>query len=113
MERKLVFSSRAVTLCSRVLGDQIIFTPSHLFMFLSSMALLEGKDPVEKLNSSYWKAYKANLFVWPAVQAVNFSFTPLEHRVLAVNLVSLGECLPLNDCRLPPPSLVPPQDTPS
>lgn len=94
MQRKLVFSSPTVTLVSRVVGDQVIFTPSHLFMFLSSMSLLEGKDPMEKLRASYWKAYKANLFVWPAVQAVNFSFVPLEHRVLAVNLVSLGECRP-------------------
>ncbi|KAA8576400.1 hypothetical protein EYC84_006530 [Monilinia fructicola] len=28
--------------------------------------------------------------IWPAVQAVNFKLVPLEHRVLVVNIVSLG-----------------------
>lgn len=32
--------------------------------------------------------------VWPLVQAVNFRFVPLEHRVLVVNVVSLGESFP-------------------
>lgn len=52
---------------------------------------MEGTDPGEKLQSTYWEALKKNWMVWPAVQAVNFKFVPLEHRVLVVNVVSLGE----------------------
>lgn len=52
---------------------------------------MEGTDPKEKLESTYWEALKKNWMVWPAVQAVNFKFVPLEHRVLVVNVVSLGE----------------------
>ena len=55
------------------------------------MAVMEGTDPGEKLRSTYWEALKKNWMVWPAVQAVNFRFVPLEHRVLVVNVVSLGE----------------------
>ena len=55
------------------------------------MAMMEGTDPGEKLRSTYWEALKKNWMVWPAVQAVNFRFVPLEHRVLVVNVVSLGE----------------------
>lgn len=52
---------------------------------------MEGSDPKEKLRGTYWEALKKNWMVWPAVQAVNFKLVPLEHRVLVVNVVSLGE----------------------
>ena len=52
---------------------------------------MEGTDPGEKVRGTYWEALKKNWMVWPAVQAVNFKFVPLEHRVLVVNVVSLGE----------------------
>jgi hypothetical protein len=55
------------------------------------MSILEGSDPLEKLRKGYLTAYKANLLLWPWVQAVNFTFVPLEHRVLVVNIVSVGE----------------------
>ena len=55
------------------------------------MAVMEGADPAERLRGTYFEALKKNWMVWPAVQAVNFKFVPLEHRVLVVNVVSLGE----------------------
>ena len=55
------------------------------------MAIMEGTDPGEKVRGTYWEALKKNWMVWPAVQAVNFKFVPLQHRVLVVNVVSLGE----------------------
>ena len=60
-------------------------------MFLNSMAIMEGSSPKEKMESTYTNALTKNWMVWPAVQAVNFKFVPLEHRVLVVNVVSLGE----------------------
>lgn len=44
----------------------------------------------DKLNSTYWMALTRNWMLWPWVQLVNFSFVPLNHRVLVVNVVSLG-----------------------
>lgn len=60
---------------------------------------MEGSDPKEKLNSTYFEALKKNWMVWPAVQAINFKFVPLEHRVLVVNIVSLGEGHEFWDCK--------------
>lgn len=90
MENNFVFHSPKLTLASRVAGDQLVFTPTHMFCFLTSMSIMEGKDPMERLRTAYLKAYKANLLVWPFVQGVNFAIVPLEHRVLVVNVVSLG-----------------------
>ena len=52
---------------------------------------MEGEDPKKRLEGTYFEALKKNWMVWPAVQAVNFKFVPLEHRVLVVNVISLGE----------------------
>lgn len=64
-----------------------------MFAFLSSMAIMEGSSPMDKLKSTYGTALAKNWMVWPGVQLVNFKFVPLEHRVLLVNVVALGEML--------------------
>lgn len=79
------------TLAARVIADQTLFAPTNLFVFLSTMAVLEGKDPAKKIASSYSDILTANWTVWPLVQTLNFKFVPLEGRVLVVNLVSLGK----------------------
>ncbi|KAF2424951.1 hypothetical protein EJ08DRAFT_689476 [Tothia fuscella] len=78
------------TTLARVALDQLVFTPTNLFVFLSSMAIMEGTSPKEKLNSTYGIAITKNWLIWPWVQLVNFKLVPLEHRVLVVNVVALG-----------------------
>lgn len=51
---------------------------------------MEGTSPKEKLEKSYWTALTSNWMVWPFIQVVNFKFVPLHHRVLLVNVISLG-----------------------
>ena len=91
LQRHVVLGSVATTTAARVAADQIIFAPIQLTCFLSSMAIMEGSNPVEKWKNAFGPAYKANLAVWPFVQGVNFTFVPLELRVLVVNVISLGE----------------------
>ena len=54
------------------------------------MAIMEGSSPKDKLESTYATALTKNWMVWPFVQAINFKLVPLHHRVLVVNVVSLG-----------------------
>lgn len=75
---------------ARVGLDQAVLAPCNLFMFLNYMAVMEGSDPQKKIESTYMNALTKNWMVWPFVQLVNFKFTPLQHRVLVVNVVSLG-----------------------
>lgn len=91
LQKHVVLKSTAGTAAARVTADQVIFAPIQLTVFLSSMAIMEGSDPVEKWRNSFVPSYKANLIVWPFVQGINFTFVPLELRVLVVNVVSLGE----------------------
>jgi protein Mpv17 len=90
LQRRINFENKTQTIVARVLADQCIFASTNMFVFLSTMAILEGKSPQEKLQKSYIPGLKANWTIWPAVQAANFSIVPLEHRVLVVNIVSLG-----------------------
>jgi len=87
---KIQFQNKYVTTGARVLADQTVFASCNLGFFLSSMAYMEGASPKARLESTYMEALKKNWMVWPAVQAINFSYVPLHHRVLVVNIVSLG-----------------------
>ncbi|KAI9376463.1 integral membrane protein, Mpv17/PMP22 family [Aspergillus egyptiacus] len=94
LQRNIVLKNAKATIAARVVADQAFFAPTHLTFFLTSMALMEGTDPIRKLKTSFIPGYKANLTVWPFVQGVNFAFVPLEFRVLVVNVISLGwNCL--------------------
>jgi hypothetical protein len=90
LQKKINLRTNIQTTAARVMADQTIFASTNMFLFLSSMSIMEGSDPREKLKKSYVPGLKANWLVWPAVQSVNFTMVPLEHRVLVVNIVSLG-----------------------
>lgn len=93
LQRKVVIPGKPnLEIVARVLTDQTVFASTNLFCFLSSMAIMEGTDPSDKLKQSYTTALQKNWMVWPAVQFTNFKFVPLQHRVLVVNVVSLGKC---------------------
>lgn len=70
--------------------DQGIFAPTFIGVFLSSMAVLEGGSVREKLDRSYKDALLTNWAIWPFVQMVNFKLVPLQHRLLFVNVISIG-----------------------
>lgn len=82
--------SKNATVAAQIALDQGVFAPVMIGVFLSSMALLEGGKPQDKLDKNYKNALTSNYMVWPAVQAVNFKYMPLEHRVLFVNVISIG-----------------------
>jgi protein Mpv17 len=116
LQKHINLSTRPRTIAARVAADQLIFTPIGLTLFLSTMAFFEGWPPrkalegadarpgaeparaeatarervEQRLRAAWLPAFTRNLIVWPAVQAVNFSVVPLEHRVLVVNVVALG-----------------------
>lgn len=90
LQRKIVLRNKNAEIVARVAADQTVFATTNMFVFLSSMAIMEGSDPKKKLESTYTTALAKNWMVWPWVQAINFKFVPLDHRVLVVNIVSLG-----------------------
>jgi protein Mpv17 len=90
LQNKIVLKNKNLEIVTRVAADQTLFASTNLFVFLSSMALMEGSSPRDKLEKSYKTALQKNWMVWPFIQLLNFRFTPLHHRVLVVNVISLG-----------------------
>ncbi|KAM3083965.1 Protein required for ethanol metabolism [Clarireedia jacksonii] len=90
LQNKVVLKNKNLEIAARVAADQCILAPLNLGMFLSVMSVLEGVSPKEKIEANYSTAIQKNYMIWPAVQAINFKLIPLEHRVLVVNIVSLG-----------------------
>ncbi|KAI1004166.1 hypothetical protein K3495_g4040 [Podosphaera aphanis] len=90
LQNKIVLKNPNLQILAQVAADQSVFAGCNLFCFLSSMAIMEGSDPMEKLENNYMSALTKNWMVWPFVQIVNFKFVPLQHRVMLVNVVSLG-----------------------
>ena len=91
LQNRINLANANATIAARVLTDQTVFASTNLFCFLSSMAIIEGTSPKDKLDAAYWPALQKNWMLWPAVQAINFKLVPLHHRVLVVNVVSLGK----------------------
>ncbi|KAK4242682.1 hypothetical protein C8A03DRAFT_29112 [Achaetomium macrosporum] len=90
LSRHVNLGSANTTILARVACDQGVFAPTFIGVFLSSMAVLEGTSPKEKLARSYKDALTTNWMVWPFVQMVNFKLVPLQHRLLFVNVISIG-----------------------
>ncbi|KAF2091200.1 sym-1 [Saccharata proteae CBS 121410] len=88
--QKIQLGSTNMTIAARVAADQLVFAPCNLFVFLSTMAALEGSSIKSKLDTTYTNALTKNWMVWPFIQLTNFKLVPLEHRVLVVNVISLG-----------------------
>ncbi|KAG2225570.1 hypothetical protein INT45_013681, partial [Circinella minor] len=81
------------TLLKKVAADQFLCAPIFIGVFFSAQGLLEGKSVnqiQEKLENGYTTAVLANYKIWPAVQLINFYFTPLNYRLMVSNIVSLG-----------------------
>ncbi|KAK4136596.1 hypothetical protein BT67DRAFT_185269 [Trichocladium antarcticum] len=90
LQKHVKLRSPNATILARVAVDQGVFAPTFVGVFLSSMAVMEGTPVGAKLERSYVSALTANWMVWPFVQMVNFKFVPLQHRLLFVNVISIG-----------------------
>ncbi|WQF87511.1 hypothetical protein CDEST_12525 [Colletotrichum destructivum] len=90
LQHNVVLKNKNAEILARVAVDQGVFAPVMISVFLSSMATLEGSSVQEKLDKNYKTALTSNYMLWPFVQMVNFKLVPLHHRLLFVNVISIG-----------------------
>ncbi|KAG8950139.1 Protein required for ethanol metabolism [Tulasnella sp. 424] len=89
---RVSFASKPASIAAKVVLDQFLFAPFAVGLFFTSTTLMEGKtldDVKAKLDKSYVSTVKANWMLFVPFQTINMGFVPLQHRLLAVNVISL------------------------
>ncbi|XP_076456859.1 mitochondrial inner membrane protein Mpv17-like [Babylonia areolata] len=88
-----MYSGTKMAALKMVVTDQTVGAPVVLFTFVTGMGVLRGEsrdEIMKKVHRDYFTILINNYKIWPAAQAINFFFMPLQHRVLFVNFVALG-----------------------
>ncbi|EGW33105.1 uncharacterized protein SPAPADRAFT_55042 [Spathaspora passalidarum NRRL Y-27907] len=94
--KRKVLSERTISTMMRVAVDQLVFAPFiGIPLYYSAMTIMENKQPyleniAAKFRTSWWVTLKGNWLVWPIFQWFNFYLIPVQFRLLAVNIISIG-----------------------
>lgn len=87
------YTSRILSLGTKVLVNQMVFTPSFNVFYFGAQALLSG-ETVEAAIERVWIAVPSSTLnamkVWPAVTAFSFTFVPIEYRPIFAGFVAVG-----------------------
>ncbi|CAN6652110.1 protein Sym1p [Trichomonascus vanleenenianus] len=77
----------------RATVDQLVFAPLGIPLYFTCIGIMEGRSAegvVEHVKANWLSTLLVNWTVWPAFQLLNFTYVPLNYRLLAVNLVSIA-----------------------
>ncbi|VVD03228.1 mpv17-like protein 2 isoform X2 [Leptidea sinapis] len=77
----------------KLMLDQFICSPIVIMSFFATIAIFE-ENPFEsfseEVTEKFWVLYRAEWYVWPPAQVINFYLLPTKYRVLYDNTISLG-----------------------
>ena len=77
---------------AKVATDQLVMAPLFNPLFVTALFPMEGR-PAEAwpaIKDIYVDMMLSNYKLWPAAQAVNFFFVPVQFQVLASNFIDLA-----------------------
>lgn len=87
------YSSKILSLATKVTVNQIVFTPIFNTYFFGMQSLLSGDSPPEiwerikrTVPTSIINSYK----LWPAVTAFNFTFIDPQYRSIFAGFIAVG-----------------------
>lgn len=94
LDKRLGVLRNAKTITTKILVDQILFSPINLAVYFSTIGIMERSSIArvkdELVEKGMEQIYVAEWLIWPPAQFVNFYFLPLRYRILWDNLISLG-----------------------
>lgn len=93
LSRNFNYSSRIVSIATKIIVNQAIFTPVYNTYFFGMQAFLAGDNMVEvweRVKRTVPTSMKNSVKLWPAVTAVNFAFVPLEYRSIFAGFIAVG-----------------------
>ncbi|KAG4027436.1 hypothetical protein MFRU_030g00720 [Monilinia fructicola] len=87
------YSSKAISLATKVSINQIFFTPIFNTYFFGMQSLLSGDslpDVVERVKRTVPTSMMNSIKLWPAVTAISFAWVPQEHRSIFAGVIAIG-----------------------
>lgn len=77
---------------TRVAVDQATVMPLNMVVFLAWPHLLQGEVRAARasVEHSFWSSFTFALSIWPFVHPLSFRYVPLDHRLLVLNVCSVG-----------------------
>ena len=77
---------------TRVFVDQVTLMPINMVMFQAWPHLWRADLEMAKrsVRENFYSSFTFALSIWPLVHPFNFKYVPLEHRLLVLNICSLG-----------------------
>ncbi|KAI1335803.1 hypothetical protein F5Y15DRAFT_223479 [Xylariaceae sp. FL0016] len=87
------YGSRVLSIGTKVVVNQIVFTPIFNSYFFGMQALLSGESLAEtwtRIKKTVPVSFVNSIKLWPAVTAFSFTFVPLEYRSVFAGCVAVG-----------------------
>ncbi len=87
------YASRLVSIGTKVVINQICFTPIFNTYFFGMQALLAGENATEiwdRIKRTVPVSFVNSLKLWPAVTAFNMAFIPMEYRSVFAGGIAVG-----------------------
>ncbi|KAK3318732.1 hypothetical protein B0H66DRAFT_575409 [Apodospora peruviana] len=87
------YSSRLLSLATKIVVNQLVFTPVFNTYFFGMQALLAGEDAAaiwERLKRTVPVSFVNAWKLWPAVNAFMFTYVPIEYRSIFSGCVATG-----------------------
>lgn len=87
------YSSRLLSLGTKVVVNQIVYTPLFNSYFFGMQAALAGDTMEEvwaRIRRTVPISFRNSLKLWPAVTAFSFTFIPMEYRSIFAGVIAVG-----------------------
>ncbi|TVY39877.1 Protein SYM1 [Lachnellula subtilissima] len=87
------YPSKALSLATKVIVNQALFTPINNSYFFGAQALLTGDslpEVWERIKRTVPPSMLNSLKVWPAVTAFNFTFIEAQYRSIFAGFIAIG-----------------------
>ncbi|KAK6608422.1 Mpv17/PMP22 family protein [Botrytis cinerea] len=87
------YSSKAISLATKVGVNQMFFTPIFNTYFFGMQSLLSEDslpDVVERVKRTVPTSMMNSIKLWPAVTAISFAWIPQEHRSIFAGVIAIG-----------------------
>ena len=93
LSKNFNYSSRILSMATKIVVNQLIFTPVFNVYFFGSQSLLSGNNlssTAERLKHTVPTSFVNAWKVWPAVTFIAFSYVPMEFRSIFTGVVAIG-----------------------